>query len=211
MHPVICAFPSERFYGGRLTTEGAALEALLPITRGPGGAGEDALAPERPVVFVDVAEPEHGAMSGRASVAQARVVRSLVRDLLRRGLPAHEIGVIAPYRAQVAAVRQALAESGPPGAHEVTVDTVDRFQGGERSAILLTLGTQSGYRARPNSQPFVADPHRLNVALTRAQRKLIVVGHAGQLRAHPLLRELVGYCRGLYGGRGGFVRVRSER
>jgi DNA replication ATP-dependent helicase Dna2 len=57
----------------------------------------------------------------------------------------------------------------------------------------------------------VADPHRLNVALTRAQRKLIVVGHASQLRTQPLLRDLLAYCQGLYDGRGGIVRARVER
>jgi DNA replication ATP-dependent helicase Dna2 len=212
MHPVICAFPSERFYDGGLTTEGAALVERLAIAPAEVDGGEDVLAPERPVVFVDVAEPAEGhSAGGRASTAQARIVRTLVRDLLRRGVAVDAIGVIAPYRAQVAAVRQALSELGVPGAAEVKVDTVDRFQGGERGVILLTLGTESGYRARPDREPFVADPHRLNVALTRAQRKLVVVGHAGQLRAQPLLRDLLTYCQGLYGGRGGIVLARVER
>jgi DNA replication ATP-dependent helicase Dna2 len=212
MHPTICAFPSERFYAGRLATEGDALGTLLPIGPALDAGGEDVLAPERPVVFVDMAEPAAAPSPGsRASMAQARIVRSLVRDLVRRGLAVEDIGVIAPYRAQVAAVRQALAESGVPGLAEVMVDTVDRFQGGERTAIVLTLGTESGYRARPRSEPFVADPHRLNVALTRAQRKLIIVGHASQLRTQPLLRDLLAYCQCLYNGRGGIVRARVER
>jgi DNA replication ATP-dependent helicase Dna2 len=64
--------------------------------------------------------------------------------------------------------------------------------------------------ARRNREPFVADPHRLNVALTRAQRKLILVGDRRQLGDQPILRELIAYCQGLYDGRGGILRARVD-
>jgi DNA replication ATP-dependent helicase Dna2 len=85
------------------------------------------------------------------------------------------------------------------------VDTVDRFQGAERRVMLLSLGGAAPARG---GDAFLADPQRLNVALTRAQRKLIVIGNRRRMEAHPLLRRLVTYCRALYDGRGGVVTAR---
>ncbi len=91
------------------------------------------------------------------------------------------------------------------------VDTVDRFQGAEREVILLSLG---GAPIAPEwggrGAEFLADPRRLNVALTRAQRKLIVLGDRRELERIPTLRKLVTYCGALYGGRGGVMRLAAR-
>ncbi|MGZ3673562.1 MAG: AAA domain-containing protein [Ktedonobacterales bacterium] len=203
MHPAICDFPSSTFYDGGLISAGSARTALLNIAldaREPLGV---ILAPERPVVFVDV--PSQREVSGKTSVAQAEVVRRLVLALRRGGVAAAEIGAIAPYRAQVAAIRQRLAAQGET---EVAVDTVDRFQGGERQVIIYSFGGRvEGERAVHHTQDadFLADPHRLNVALTRAQRKLILVGDRHWLKRKPLIAQLIEYCTQLYGGRGGVI------
>jgi DNA replication ATP-dependent helicase Dna2 len=133
MHPAICAFPSQEFYGGQLVTDGPAQTALLALEPHPSDGMEAVLAPERPLVFVDVPAGVASA-NAKSSQAQAHVVRRLVLGLRQRGAAAEHIGVIAPFRAQVAAIRTLLAASGELG---VTVDTVDRFQGGEREAIVL--------------------------------------------------------------------------
>jgi DNA replication ATP-dependent helicase Dna2 len=159
-------------------------------------------------------EAAGAAGSAKASAAQAEVTRTLVLALRRAGVGAHEIGVIAPYRAQVALIRRRLAAAGEI---EVVVDTVDRFQGAERAVILLSLGRVATDRVHRGGDAFLADPQRLNVALTRAQRKLIVIANRRRmegdtlegLEAHPLLRRLVEYCRALYDGRGGIVAARS--
>jgi DNA replication ATP-dependent helicase Dna2 len=209
MHPVICGFSSATFYDGRLEAAGAARSALLELSLDARDPLHPILDPERPLVFVDVRED--GA-AGKVSAAQAEIVRHLVMELCGHDVPAAEIGVVAPYRAQVAAVRQRLAAVGET---EVVVDTVDRFQGAERRVLLCTFGGRveahpSGFDMR--GADFIADPHRLNVALTRAQRKLLLVGDRRWLETMPLLRRLIEYCAGLYGGRGGIVRasVRQE-
>ena len=74
------------------------------------------------------------------------------------------IGVVSPFRAQVALLRKLLQDA------DVTVDTVERFQGGERDIMILSL-------VRAESSDFVFDERRFNVAITRARRKLILVAH----------------------------------
>ncbi len=204
MHPVICRFPSDEFYGGALIAAGQARTTLLALDLSAGDLTAAALDPAHPLVFVDA--PESAAEpSGKASKLQAAVTRQLVHALLGGGVAAEEIGVIAPYRAQVALIRQRLAMSGAEGARAVSVDTVDRFQGAERAVILLALGGAA--TSAHGKTDFLADSHRLNVALTRAQRKLLILGDRRRMEASPVLRRLLDYCRTLYDGRGGLVSL----
>lgn len=206
MHPTICAFSSDEFYQGQLVTAGAACSATLALELDRADPMAATLAPEHPLVFVDVPRATPSASHGsKASVPQALIVRSLVLALLRAGVPASDIGVVAPYRAQVAAVRQRLAARGVT---DVLVDTVDRFQGGERQVILFSFGGRVESASGARGTDFLADPNRLNVALTRAQRKLILVGDRQWLERTPLLARLTRYCAQLYGGHGGMISAR---
>jgi DNA replication ATP-dependent helicase Dna2 len=200
MHPVICEFASREFYDGSLVTEGEAETALLELAEPVRGPVAPVLDPAHPMVFVDVPKESGAAALGKASVLQALATARLAAVLRRAGMPSGELGVIAPYRAQVAAIRQRLAAEGEDA---IMVDTVDRFQGGERQVILFSFGGET-----PRGLQFLADPHRLNVALTRAQRKLILLGNRRQLEQEPLLRRLLAYCAALYGGRGGMISAR---
>jgi DNA replication ATP-dependent helicase Dna2 len=203
MHPLICAFPSREFYDGKLMAAGAARTATLDVRLDPGELFAPLLAPERPIVFVDV--PARDEPPGKVSALQAGIVCRAVLALRAVGVPAARIGVIAPYRAQVAAIRQRLAARGET---DVIVDTVDRFQGGEREVIVYSFGGRTPESAFARGRDFLADPHRLNVAITRAQRKLILVGDRAWLRHAPLLARLIDHCAGLYGGHGGSVTAR---
>ena len=165
------------------------------------------LRPEYPLVFVDVsAENEHD--SFKISNAEARAVRSVVQGLLMHGIAESDIGIIAPYRAQVANIRRHLfsdheSDNGQAGwralasTTPMSIDTVDRFQGGERSVIILSFATTQTPDANSLLRKFLADPNRLNVALTRAQRKLIVVGHTAALEKLPYFERLLMYCRSM--------------
>ncbi|MGH2515187.1 MAG: DEAD/DEAH box helicase, partial [Ktedonobacterales bacterium] len=206
MHPVICEFPSHAFYGGALEAGGAARDTLLQLPAAPPAPLAPVLDPCHPLVFVNVPASESvPEPAGKASPAQARVVTTLVQALLAAGVLPERIGVIAPYRAQVAAIRQRLSIRAIGG---VTVDTVDRFQGAERQIILFSFGGRVMETPYTRGMNFLADPNRLNVALTRAQRKLILVGDRRALESIPLLRDLLTYCAGLYGGRGGLLSAR---
>jgi DNA replication ATP-dependent helicase Dna2 len=124
-----------------------------------------------------------GRLVPRRNAAEARLAAFLARRAVARGLDASEIGVIAPYRAQVALVRELLSGAGPTAG--VLVDTVDRFQGSERDLIIVTLAIHG-----PRVGELLEDLRRLNVALTRARRKLILIGDVDVLAGHPFYRRL---------------------
>jgi DNA replication ATP-dependent helicase Dna2 len=147
MHPQIMSVSNRLFYDGRLRT-GVSQEDRLP----PDGA---------PVLMVPVDSPSED----RVNVAEVDAVEELVRRYQREhAVPAEAIGVVSPFRAQVVLLRKRLQDTG------VTVDTIERFQGGERDIMILSF-------VRSRGGAFVFDDRRFNVAITRARRKLVFVAH----------------------------------
>jgi len=93
--------------------------------------------------------------------------------------------VIAPYDAQVQKIRQLLAD-----VPDLEVDTVDGFQGREKEAVIVSL-------VRSNEQGelgFLADIRRVNVAITRARKKLIIIGDSATVARHPFFAGLWKYA-----------------
>ncbi|HEX5000081.1 MAG TPA: AAA domain-containing protein, partial [Terriglobia bacterium] len=155
MHPGIMTLANRLFYGDRLRSQ------VAPDDRTP---------PEGPPVTLI---PVEGEPEDRRNLAEAEAVAARVRSYIRDyGVPAARIGVVSPFRAQVALMRQMLEDTG------VTVDTVERFQGGERDVMMLSF-------VRSSFSGFVLDPRRFNVAITRARRKLILVAHPKLFRDSP--------------------------
>lgn len=104
-----------------------------------------------------------------------------------------DFGVISPYRAQVQYLRGLIRrdEYLRPLRQQITVNTVDAFQGQERDVILVSL-----VRANEEGQiGFLADLRRMNVAMTRARYKLIILGSAETLCRHPFYSKLYESCR----------------
>ena len=102
-----------------------------------------------------------------------------------------DVGVISPYRAQVQYLRRLLMkrEYFKPFRHLITVNTVDGFQGQERDIILISL-----VRSNDEGQiGFLRDLRRMNVAITRARMKLIILGDAPTMTRHPFYRKLYEY------------------
>src|SRR2546423_7450149 len=115
-----------------------------------------------------------------------------------------DVGIITPYRAQVANIRRHLfsADSthgwqGLPSDASISVDTVDRFQGGERLIIIISFATTREPAIESQRYTFLTNPNRLNVALTRAQRKLMLVGCVPALEHLPTFSRLITYCRSM--------------
>ena len=106
-----------------------------------------------------------------------------------------DVGVISPYRAQVQYLRQLLKkrEFFKPYRSLISVNTVDGFQGQERDVIMISL-----VRANDEGQiGFLRDLRRMNVAITRARMKLIILGDASTLTRHPFYRKLYEYIEAL--------------
>ena len=106
-----------------------------------------------------------------------------------------DIGVISPYRAQVQYLRQLLRNQAffKPYRHLISINTVDGFQGQERDIVLVSL-------VRSNEQGqigFLSDLRRMNVAMTRARMKLILLGDAPTLSQHTFYRALLTYIQAL--------------
>ena len=188
MNSAIMDFSSRQFYDGSLLADESVRDHLLSEL--PGVATNDLTS--RPVEFIDTAgasydeelEPDG---ESRRNHGEARLICRKVNELIEAGLSESAIAVIAPYAAQVRLLREMLK------AERLEVDTVDGFQGREKEAVLISL-------VRSNAEGqigFLADVRRMNVALTRARRKLLVVGDSATISNHLFYQTLLDYFEGL--------------
>ena len=184
MNQAIMDFSSQEFYDGQLEADASVRDHLL--TDLPGVAA-DALN-ESPLCFIDTAgagfeetiEPDG---ESRLNADEAALVVRKVESLLASGVSPGQIAVISPYAAQVRLLRELLAAPG------LEIDSVDGFQGREKEAIVISL-----VRSNPEGGiGFLADLRRMNVALTRARRKLLIVGDSATLSTHPFYRRMIEY------------------
>ncbi|MBS2024035.1 MAG: AAA family ATPase [Deltaproteobacteria bacterium] len=190
MHETIMRFPSDELYGGKLrphprvaawTLEGAeALPPLLVIDTAGRGYEE---------------ETPQGSES-KVNPGEAEVCAREVQRLLAGGVLPQDIAVIAPYDAQVQKIRALLDAHLDNG---LEVDSVDGFQGREKDAVVLSL-----VRSNDTGElGFLGELRRMNVALTRAKKKLIVVGDGATLCRHPFYDRFFEHAKRV----GGWVSV----
>ncbi|KZS89432.1 P-loop containing nucleoside triphosphate hydrolase protein [Sistotremastrum niveocremeum HHB9708] len=205
MHPSISSFPSSEFYNFELQdgTVDPSTGAVLPSLHPPNSRHlvVDPSTGNRPsVIFLDHAFPEQAKDRSRVNLREGHLVQQIVEDLLSSNptLKGMDIGVIAPYVAQVALLRNLMLDLdfrgrlselvGPDRAADVLdieVKTVDGFEGREKEIIIFST-------VRNNSKGhigFLADRRRMNVGLTRAKRGLFILGNVQTLRAAKAFRE----------------------
>jgi hypothetical protein len=185
MHASIMGFSNAEFYGGELVAhESVAGHRLCDLP----GVTSDPLT-ELPVQFIDTAgasfdEELEEDTGSRRNVQEAALAVKKVRALLALGVQPTQIGVITPYRAQVRLLRDRLADVA-----SLEIDSVDGFQGREKEAIIVSL-------VRSNNEGeigFLADTRRTNVALTRARRKLLVIGDSATLANDEFYQRMLTY------------------
>ena len=178
MHPTIREYPSARFYDDRL-------EDGCDSSERPPAAGFLWPDWDNPVAFVPVEGSEivDEESASKSNLDEAAMVLSIVGNLLSTGdLSAHEVGVITPYNGQVRLLTDLFEQAGGFGEGSnfegLEIKSVDGYQGREKEIIIF-----SAVRANDNGEiGFLKDRRRLNVALTRAKRGLIVLGHNKTLR-----------------------------
>lgn len=184
MHPAISDFPNRTFYEGRL------VDGITAADR-PNPAGLLWNDWEVPMAFLPVNGDELLSPDGasKENPAEAGWVATILENLLQAGdLEEADIGIITPYAGQVRAIRDALPERND----SVEVHTVDGYQGREKEVIIFSC-------VRSNSDGtvgFLSDERRLNVALTRAKRGLIVIGDPDTLRNDETWASWLDYIRG---------------
>lgn len=191
MNAEINAFSSAHFYQGRLRPADNVSKTRLRLQ--PSGNFSDLLNPEVPSVFALIRH------LGRQMHApeEAALVAHLVTELVgHHQYPASEIAVVAPYRAQVRAIKTAITKvakkSGVTVGPELFVETVERIQGQERDVALVSFACSDPDYLRSEADFFFM-PNRLNVAVTRPRLKRILVGSPEAFSYRPRSPELLRY------------------
>jgi len=185
MHADIMGFSNVEFYESELIAHPSVAEHRLFEL--PGVKTEPLT--ESPVQFIDTAGASYDEeleedTGSRRNVQEAGLAAKQVRKLIVAGVLPSQIGMITPYRAQVRQLRELLADV--PG---LEIDSVDGFQGREKEAIVLSL-----VRSNPEGEiGFLSDVRRTNVAMTRARRKLIVIGDSATLSNYAFYQRMLTY------------------
>lgn len=206
MHQAIMDFPSRYFYDASLKILPDQLPAhkkqLIPLNlkaENPVDALESALTKKR-LLFIPTS-CDFGNPTQKTNRFESEVIAELITKFLRlyefNGIPftKRTLGIITPYRAQIAQIKLAIAAKGLE-TDLFTVDTVERYQGGARDIILISLCTNSirQFDSLISLSEEGVD-RKLNVALTRARKQLVIVGNEALLAENPVYRQLINHLR----------------
>lgn len=193
MNDAIMHFSSEWFYDGRVqSAPDVKFRSILDL--------------DTPIVWIDtdgmdMKEEFVGENYGRINKGEAQLTLETLRNYFerigrQRMLDERlDVGIISPYRAQVQYLRRQIRHDDyfKPFRNAIAVNTVDGFQGQERDIIVISL-----VRANDDGQiGFLRDLRRMNVAITRARMKLIILGDTSTLTRHPFYRKLHQYIQQL--------------
>ena len=168
----ICSFVSKLFYDNEVKPQRHKLENRL--------AGEDPLYNySSPLVFINVEDKGE-----QVSEKEAAAIVEVICGFIERKIPAKNIGVLTPFRAQAATIRRQLRMQKQRLTEEdlevLAVDTVDKMQGQEREVIFYSF-TSGNPEYMTEMADFLYSPNKLNVAFSRAKSKLILVGNKKEL------------------------------
>ncbi len=183
MNSGLAEFPSRTFYDGKLAPEARIGAARFVCV--PGGPYDELFDPARPAVLALV---EHEGFRTRCP-SEARIVAGIVLDRIvrQKGDPG-EIAVVSPYRAQLRLIRSLIRRGLAAVEGSVplpVIDTVERIQGQERDLVVVSLVASDPDHLGGDAAAFFYSGSRLNVTITRARTKLIVVASPLAFEAFP--------------------------
>tara|TARA_Y100000031_G_scaffold44005_1_gene50453 strand:- start:177 stop:812 length:636 start_codon:yes stop_codon:yes gene_type:complete len=175
----IIAYPSEIFYGGKITTD-ESVEAdqndfiSLFNDDWKNSSLFDLINPNTPSIWLQV-KNSNSENSPRSNVDEANYCHKIITDFLESGICPNQIGIITPFRLQVNTIKSSLfsnlGEEYPEILDELQIDTIDRFQGSQKDIILISLCSGDS-----KNNFLIKNLRRLNVALTRPRFKRIILG-----------------------------------
>lgn len=195
MHQAIMTFSNQYFYKGQLEADAAVKDTRLSMNE------EEELL-YKPVALIDTAgcsfdelqNPETLSLSnkGEADLVFKHLELLLQQYQYSGSESAIDIGIISPYKEQIELLKEKRLQFDE-SAYKVKaldVKTIDGFQGEERDVIYISL-----VRSNPNSEiGFLSDIRRMNVALTRARKKLVVIMDTSTIGNHPFYKAFIEYC-----------------
>jgi superfamily I DNA and/or RNA helicase len=188
MHEVIMGFSSQAFYHNALTAHASV-------------AGHLVFPEDEPLKFIDTAGCGYDEVVEQTQVSNPDEVSLLMKTLLHMltdisaRLPQSDmpsIALIAPYKAQLALIKSQFQNTPElqEFAHKISMNTIDSFQGQERDIVFISM-TRSNAEGKVG---FLSDTRRMNVAMTRARKKLVVIGDSATLCRHPYYSDFISYA-----------------
>lgn len=202
MHQTISEFANYAFYGNRLEVV-PLHHQTLPYSPTASTNGIAQLLSMRRVAFVSAPRPRTSA-SVKTNQVEAEMIAATVVEIYRQTKEWFDenqtVGVIVPYRNQIATVRSAIDQSGIAVLHNITIDTVERYQGSQRDYIIYGFTVQQYNQLNfLTNNVFVEDgmviDRKLNVAMTRARLQLLMVGNADILMENFTFYKLLMYLK----------------
>ena len=206
MHPDIADFANRKFYAKEqleCVPLAHQLETELAYNEESEDALDNALKAHR-MIFIPSTPCKQLNISEKVNTDEARIIADLLRRLFRQMNkdfdPQKSVGVIVPYRNQIAMIRKEIERLEIPALEGISIDTVERYQGSQRDVILYSFTIQSRYQLDfltantfyEEGQPI---DRKLNVAITRARKQLILTGNESTLRQNQLFAELIDYIK----------------
>lgn len=204
MHPDIALFPNQMFYHGLLQAVPLPHQEKQLPRRGNCHNGIMDILTTRRVAFIAATSPTHSP-SDKVNQVEADIIAATIVSIyqLEKGSFDVEdtVGVIVPYRNQIATIRNTIARYGIDILHDITIDTVERFQGSQRRYIVYGFTVQKYDQLRfLTNNVFEEDDgtiidRKLNVAMTRAQEHLILVGNPELLSKDTIFSQLISFAK----------------
>ena len=206
MHSDIADFANRKFYA-KEQLECVPLAHQLETELSYNEESEDALdnmLKAHRMIFIPSMPCKQLNISEKVNTDEARIIADLLRRLYRQMSkdfdPQKSVGVIVPYRNQIAMIRKEIERLEIPALEGISIDTVERYQGSQRDVILYSFTIQSRYQLDfltantfyEEGQPI---DRKLNVAITRARKQLILTGNESTLRQNQLFAELIDYIK----------------
>lgn len=200
MHEEVADFVNHQFYGSQLRVATQRQQDILPYKLYDGGDELEQFVATRRKAFISCYEDKSILGSDKMSLVEAEYVVRLVHTILKlynknklEFDSQKTLGIITPYRNQIALIRQKLQEAGIPDADKIMIDTVERYQGSQRDTIIVSCCFNKFYQLRffANMNKEGTVDRKLNVALTRAREQLFVLGNDTIMRTNPVYRKFI--------------------
>lgn len=207
MHPVIADFASDAFYEGRLLPVGLPhQQEELPYKHYDAENPIEQLIATRRCAFINVPRPSLEDRMPKANILEARMIAQLVKGIISLHdqnqlsfTPSRQLGIIVPFRRQIALVRSEIAKLMPEVVANLLIDTVERYQGSQRDIIIYGTTITQRYEldilSNLTESPSGTVDRKLNVAITRARKQLFILGNEKLLQSNVLYAHLIQYCK----------------